>query len=74
MAAKETAKLINHTNLVDMDPEIGKDHLHYMAKAIQNGDIQGEKAHRWLGWIQACIRCGLGTSLRQLKEINYKAQ
>ena len=73
-AAIETAKLIDQCNaLSDDNPETGKAHLHEMAQKIVNGEVLGEKAHRWLGWLQACICIGGGATLEQLKLINYES-
>lgn len=73
IAAKETAKLIDKTDLPNDHPETGKSHLHCMARKIQDGIVEGEKAHRWLGWLQACVCMGQGASLEQLKLINFDA-
>lgn len=73
IAARETAKYIEKTDLPRNNPEIGKEHLHHMARSIQDGIVHGEKAHRWLGWLQACVCMGRGATLKQLKEINHRA-
>ena len=73
-ATKETAHLIDKTNLPDEHPEFGKDHLHYMVKVIQDGEVTGEKAHRWLGWLQACMCFGNGATLKELASINIESK
>ena len=73
IAARETAKLIDKSYLRRDHPEIGATHLHGMVRKIQDGIVEGEKAHRWLGWVQACICFGKGATLEQLKEINFRA-
>ena len=60
----------NATNLVDYHPEYGADHIMDMCCAIVNGEVIGEKAHRWLGWIQGCLCMSGEISLEELKEIN----
>jgi hypothetical protein len=71
-AAKETAKLIKRIDLSTHDPEYGKLHLLHMSDQVISGEVTGEKAHRWLGWIQACVCVGNGANLEELKEINHK--
>jgi len=34
------------------------------------GEITGEKAHRWLGWVQGCVCVGKGGTLEDMKGIN----
>jgi len=52
------------------DPACGRKHIRYMLTLIIEGHITGEKAHRWLGWAQACICMQSNVSLQELKEIN----
>lgn len=59
--------------LPDCHPEFGKDHLRYMVNEIALGKVEGEKAHRWLGWLQANVCAGGGASLEELKLINKNA-
>jgi len=59
--------------LPDHDNAYGTDHLLEMCDKMISGEIAGEKAHRWLGWVQACVCIGGGASLEDLKEINHKA-
>lgn len=48
-------------------------HLYEMLGKIQDGEVTGEKAHRWLGWAQGVMTCrGMG-SLKQFKLINEDA-
>lgn len=73
-AVAETAKLIDQCHaILEDNPATGKDHLHAMATKIESGEITGEKAHRWLGWLQACVCIGGAASLEELKVINHKA-
>lgn len=46
------------------------EHLLEMITAIESGEVVGEKAHRWLGWIQGVVCCRGGALLEELKEIN----
>lgn len=48
-------------------------HILDMNEEIQKEVVTGEKAHRWLGWIQACAyQAGLAT-LDELKQINKES-
>ena len=69
-ATLQIANLIHNTNLPEIHPEYGKDHLFYMVKEIVTDRVTGEKAHRWLGWLQACICIGDAATLEELKELN----
>ena len=69
----ERASLINPDRVTHNHPWYGKIHAFDMLEAIRDGKVEGEKAHRWLGWAQ-CIMCvGDAATLDQLKEINHKA-
>lgn len=70
IAARETDKLIDSTNLPLLNTEYGKDHLHGMVNKIICGEISGEKAHRWLGYLQGAVVVGGGADLEQVKMIN----
>ena len=49
-------------------------HLKYMDERIQAGvHVQGEKAHRWLGWMQACVYLAGAATHDQLQQINREA-
>ena len=73
-AASKTAALIPTCyDLPVTDDEYGKDHLFEMVEKITTGEITGEKAHRWLGWVQACVCIGSDASLDDLKKINFES-
>lgn len=59
--------------LPDIHSSYGKDHLVNMCERIISGEIAGEKAHRWLGWVQACVCISGGANLDRLKLINREA-
>ena len=81
MDIKVAAQLtLDHASMIkinDMFPEdhpaYGKLHLFDMLDAIIDGTIGGEKAHRWLGWVQAIMCVQGAATLEQLKDINHKA-
>jgi hypothetical protein len=66
-------ELVDDSKLPAEHPEYGKDHLKYMILKMVNGEITGEKSHRWLGWIQGCVCVGGGTNLEEMKKINKAA-
>ena len=70
IAARETDELIDFTNLPLLNAEYGKDYLHEMVNKIICGEVSGEKAHRWLGYLQSAVVIGGGANLEQVKMIN----
>ena len=73
IAARDLWDLVDKSELPDEHPEYGKDHLKYMLDRLMEGEVFGEKAHRWIGWVQGCICMGKGASLEELKWINKSA-
>ena len=73
IAARDLWKLVDKSELPDEHPEYGKDHLKYMLDKLMEGEVFGEKAHRWIGWIQGCICMSGGATLEELKRINKAA-
>lgn len=69
IAARRTLPL-SHT-IPSIDPHTGRAHVRHMLEQIIRGDITGTKAHRWLGWVQACVCFHGGATLDELKEINH---
>ena len=50
---------------------ISRSHVQDMLERIECGEIEGEEAHRWLGWAQAaCVAAGVAT-LDDVKAINH---
>ena len=45
-------------------------HLYDMIRQIEYGEVTGEKAHRWVGWMQGVICCRGGATLEDMKEVN----
>jgi len=70
IAAKKMDELIDSTDLSVLNASYGKTHLHDMTSKIINGEIVGNKAHRWLGYMQGLIVIGGGATLEELKKIN----
>jgi len=71
IAAEKMRELIEVSSLMETLPQsVKKPHLRYMVDMITSGEIEGEKANRWLGWIQASIYFGGGATLEELKRIN----
>ncbi len=73
IAASKMLPLIRKSDLPAYHPEFGKEHLYDMVRDIETFTVTGEKAHRWLGWIQGCICMGSGASLAELKLHNFAA-
>ena len=40
---------------------------------IESGEVTGEKAHRWLGYLQGVLVATGGTSLEEMKMVNLRA-
>lgn len=51
-------------------PEYGRDHLLHIIREIESGRVSGEKAHRWLGWLQCALVIGGATTLEAMKAAN----
>lgn len=45
-------------------------HLLYMNARIQEGTVAGDKAHRWLGWLQAVVYLSGAASHEAIQQIN----
>jgi hypothetical protein len=70
VAEKMIPLILSTSSLPKTHHEFGKTHLIEMCLKIYDGSISGEQANRWIGWIQACICMGGGSTVEQLKEIN----
>ncbi len=70
LATIETQRLIHNSVLPEHHSSYGKDHLNDMCSKIINEEVECDKAHRWLGWIQCAVCIGGGATLGTLKEIN----
>lgn len=53
------------------DPATGREHIHMMLDKIITGKVRGDKAHRWLGWVQACVYMSDAMTLEELKDLNH---
>ena len=51
-------------------PKATAAHLRYMNSRIQDGTVTGEKAHRWLGWMQATVYLAGAATHDALQQIN----
>lgn len=49
------------------------EHLSDMLDKIESGEVAGEKAHRWLGWVQGVVCCRGGATLEEMKAVNLAA-
>jgi hypothetical protein len=70
IAAMNMVKHIDNSDLPDMNQSFGKNHMYDMVDKIITDEVSGEKAHRWLGYIQGCVCVSGGATLDQLKQVN----
>lgn len=68
IAANKMRDMINDSFLSEADEgdASSKAHLLGMCRKIEEGEVTGEKAHRWLGWIQGCVYKGSAFTLVSL--------
>ena len=71
LAARRTLPLAHR--IPSVHPHTGGAHVRQMLERIIEGKIIGEKAHRWLGWAQACLCFHDVATLDELKDINHNA-
>ena len=69
------AKLTRDSMGSDDNYQTGNDdatyqHIKWMLTSIISGYVQGEKAHRWLGWAQAIVCASGEMGLDELKELD----
>jgi len=75
IAAFETKELLGDCISTHRDPR-GRsiNHAKWMLEGIAWGYVQGEKAHRWLGYAQAIVVEQGFATLDKVKEINHRAK
>jgi hypothetical protein len=69
-AAEAMVPLIMDMAENEDNPKADKGHLIYMAYCIIDGKVVGEKAHRWLGYIQGVMVCRYETTVEEMKQLN----
>ena len=47
-----------------------QDHLLWMLEQIDNGSVTGEKAHRWVGYIQGVVVLCRLTEVKDMRTLN----
>jgi hypothetical protein len=75
-AATATRALVQrctNVGISDDHPAVGLRNVEDMLHRIESGEIEGNKAHRWLGWAQAIVCAGGGATIERLKAINKTA-
>lgn len=45
-------------------------HLLWMLEQIQHGEVTGEKAHRWVGYVQGVLVALHVTSVEEMRDLN----
>jgi len=73
IAAKNTKELVADISMPIFPEQFSRKHVNYMLDEIVSGNVNGEKAHRWLGWAQAAACSKGGATFEEMKEINFKA-
>ena len=68
--AKNTNKLVAEISMPLSPESVSKKHVMWMLGEIENGNVVGEKAHRWLGWAQAAAVSRGDATLEEMKMIN----
>jgi len=51
---------------------VAKAHVLSMLDKICESEIQGEKAHRWIGWAQCAMVMSNTTTFHEVSELNRK--
>ncbi len=74
VAAFETKELLTDITSKRDPRGIKLTHAKWMLEGIAWGYVQGEKAHRWLGYAQAIVVVNGWTTLHYVKEINHNAK
>jgi hypothetical protein len=73
IAAAACRDSVEKSSAPDTNGEFGKDHLYAMIDKIESGEVAGEKAHRWLGYLQGVLVATGGTTLEEMKLVNVRA-
>ena len=69
-AAEAMFEIVGKTNLPDEPEYCTRAHLQGMLMKIMLVDVTGDKAHRWLGYVQGIVAIQKGATLEQLKDLN----
>ena len=69
-AAYDMIPFIEKAKLPETEGSNSKKHLIEMVGKITFGIVEGEKAQRWIGWIQGCVYYGGGATLKEVKAVN----
>lgn len=68
--AEAMFKIVGKTDLPDAPQYCTRAHLQSMLMKIMLNDVAGEKAHRWLGYVQGIVALREGATLEELKALN----
>lgn len=72
-AAADCLDYLISEKIPDDTSKSGKGHLYYMIGMIRDGSITGNKAHRWLGYIQGCLVVHGVATLEDMKKVNLES-
>ncbi len=63
-------EIVGKTDLSGVPGCCCRAHLQGMLMKIMCDDVTGEKAHRWLGYVQGVVALREGATLEELKDLN----
>lgn len=56
------------------NPDASKEHLHAMLDKIESGEVSGDKAHRWLGYIQGVLVATRNGTVKDFGGVNKRSK
>ena len=54
--------------------DASKEHLHEMLDKIESGEVSGDKAHRWLGYIQGVLVATRNGTVKDFGGVNKRSK
>lgn len=56
------------------NPDASREHLHAMLDKLESGEVSGDKAHRWLGYIQGVLVATRNGTVRDFGGVNKRSK